>query len=194
MKIEVKVDAACEETTVVICTDKVTDEIQQLVRKLSQDAPQVIVGFLEDEAVILTQEEIVRVFAEGGKVFAETSGGQFLLRLRLYELEERLDGKHFVRISNAEIIKNVCVPLKKPVVAGEEGICSGCGVATLSISYYDLGYETGEMAYDILVNGKDPGDMEVQFAPKFTKEYNADICKELGITPPSDYQAIKTAS
>ena len=53
-----------------------------------KDAPQVIVGFLEDEAVILTQEEIVRVFAEGGKVFAETSGGQFLLRLRLYELEE----------------------------------------------------------------------------------------------------------
>ena len=104
MKIEVKVDAACEETTVVICTDKVTDEIQQLVRKLSQDAPQVIVGFLEDEAVILSQEEIVRVFAEGGKVFAETSGGQFQLRLRLYELEERLDGKHFVRISNAEII------------------------------------------------------------------------------------------
>ena len=104
MKIEVKVDAAYEETTVVICTDKVTDEIQQLVRKLSQDAPQVIVGFLEDEAVILSHDEIVRVFAEGGKVFAETSGGQFLLRLRLYELEERLDGKHFVRISNAEIV------------------------------------------------------------------------------------------
>lgn len=93
--------------------------------------------------------------------------------------------------SNAEIIKNVCVPMKKPVVAGEEGICAGCGVATLSISYYDLGYETGEMAYEILANGKNPGDMEVQFAPKFTKEYNADICKELGITPPSDYQAIK---
>ncbi len=93
--------------------------------------------------------------------------------------------------SNAAIIKNVCVPAKKPVVTGEEGICAGCGVATLSISYYDLGYETGKMAYDILVNGKNPGNMEVQFAPKFTKEYNADICKELGITPPSDYQAIK---
>ena len=104
MKIEVKVDAACEETTVVICTNKVNDEIQQLVRKLSQDAPQVIVGFLEDEAVILTQEEILRVFAEGGKVFAETKSARFVLRLRLYELEERLDAKRFVRISNAEII------------------------------------------------------------------------------------------
>ena len=104
MKIEVKVDAACAETTVVICTSKATDEIQQLVRKLSQDAPQVIVGFLEDEAVILTQEEILRVFAEGGKVFAETKSARFVLRLRLYELEERLDAKRFVRISNAEII------------------------------------------------------------------------------------------
>ena len=108
MKIEVKVDDSCEETTLVIRTNKVTDEIQSLVRRLSQDAPQVIVGFLEDEAVILSQDEIVRVFAEGGKVFAETSGGKFLLRLRLYELEERLDGKHFVRISNAEIV-NLCM-------------------------------------------------------------------------------------
>ena len=104
MKIEVKVDAACSETTVVICTDKVTDEIQQLVRKLSQDAPQVIVGFREDEAVILTQEEMLRVYAEGGKVYAETLNGRFQMRQRLYELEERLDAKRFVRISNAEIV------------------------------------------------------------------------------------------
>jgi len=104
VKIEVKVDAACAETTVVISTSKVTDEIQQLVRRLSQDAPQVIVGFHEDEAVILTQEEILRVFAEGGKVLAQTPNGMFLMRLRLYELEERLDGKRFVRISNAEIV------------------------------------------------------------------------------------------
>ncbi len=104
MKIEVKVDAACAETTVVITTGNVTDEIQQLVRRLSQDAPQVIVGFQEDEAVILTQEEILRVFAEGGKVFAQTPNGMFHMRLRLYELEERLDGKRFVRISNSEIV------------------------------------------------------------------------------------------
>lgn len=104
MKIEVKIDAACEETKVVIYTNKVTDEIQNLARRLSQDAPQVIVGFLEDEAVILSQEQIMRVFAEGGKVFAETENGRYLLRLRLYEAEERLDSKHFVRISNAEII------------------------------------------------------------------------------------------
>ncbi|MEA4913844.1 MAG: LytTR family DNA-binding domain-containing protein [Christensenella sp.] len=104
MKIEVRLDATCEETTVVIYTNKVTDEVQNLARRLSQDAPQVIVGFLEDEAMLLSQEEIYRVFAESGKVFAETENGRYQLRLRLYELEERLDGKRFVRISNAEIV------------------------------------------------------------------------------------------
>lgn len=95
--------------------------------------------------------------------------------------------------SNTEIIKNICVPAKVPIVAGEEGICKGCGVATLSISYYDLGYTTGEMAYDILVNGTSPATMEIKYAPKFTKEYNADIAKTLGITVPSSYQAIKAS-
>lgn len=95
--------------------------------------------------------------------------------------------------SNAGIIKNVCVPAGIPVVAGEEGICSGCGVATLCISYYDLGVATAEMAYEILVNGADPAAMEVRFAPSVTKEYNAEICKTLNISIPEGYTAIETA-
>lgn len=104
MKIEVKLDAACQEPTVVICTDKVTEEIHALVRRLSQDAPQVLVGFREDEALVLQEESILRIYAEDGKVLAETMDGSCTLRLRLYELEERLDKKHFVRISNSEIV------------------------------------------------------------------------------------------
>ena len=92
--------------------------------------------------------------------------------------------------SCAEAINNVAQPAGIPIITGEEGICSGCGVATLSISYYDLGYATGEMAYEILVNGADPATMDIQFAPQFTKEYNETICAALGITPPSDYVAI----
>ena len=94
--------------------------------------------------------------------------------------------------SNTEAIANVVIPEKVPVVAGEEGICSGCGVATLSISYYDIGYTAGQMAYDILVNGADITTMEIKTAPQVTKEYNADICSQLGITPPDDYVAIET--
>lgn len=92
--------------------------------------------------------------------------------------------------SCTEAIANVVLPAKVPVVAGEQGICSGCGVATLSIDYYELGQITGEMAYDILVNGSNPGDMEVQPAPNFTKMYNAANCEALGITVPDDYTAI----
>jgi putative ABC transport system substrate-binding protein len=65
-------------------------------------------------------------------------------------------------------------------------------VATLSISYYDIGYKSGEMAYDILVNGADITTMEIAYAPNVTKEYNADICEQLGITVPDDYVAIET--
>ena len=95
--------------------------------------------------------------------------------------------------SNTEIINNICLPEQVPVIAGEEGICDGCGVATLSISYYDLGYATGEMAARILADGEDISTMPVEYAPKFTKEYNAEICEELGIAIPDDYVAIGAA-
>jgi putative ABC transport system substrate-binding protein len=91
---------------------------------------------------------------------------------------------------STETINNIALPAGIPIIAGEEGICAGCGVATLSISYYDIGYTAGEMAYDILVNGADISTMEIQYAPTVTKEYNADICETLGITIPDDYVAI----
>lgn len=90
--------------------------------------------------------------------------------------------------SNTEAIANVVIPAKVPVVAGEEGICSGCGVATLSISYYDLGYATGEMAAKILADGADVSAMPVEFAPNVTKKYNAANCEALGVTIPDGYE------
>ena len=93
--------------------------------------------------------------------------------------------------SCTEAIRNVVEPAGVPVVAGEQGICSGCGIATLSISYYDLGYATGEMAYEILVNGADVSTMPVEFAPSVTKMYNAELCEILGVTIPDGYTAIE---
>lgn len=92
--------------------------------------------------------------------------------------------------ANTGIIENICLPAKVPVIAGEEGICAGCGVATLSISYYDLGCATGEMAVKVL-QGEDISTMPVEYAPNFTKKYDADRCAELGITIPDDYEAIE---
>ncbi|MCI5529227.1 MAG: ABC transporter substrate-binding protein [Blautia sp.] len=94
--------------------------------------------------------------------------------------------------SNTEIINNICLPAEVPVSAGEEGLCAGCGVATLSISYYDLGKATGEMAVRILKDGEDISTMPIEYAPNFTKEYNADICEQLGVEIPDDYVAIET--
>lgn len=93
--------------------------------------------------------------------------------------------------SNANIIDNICRPAKVPVVAGEEGICSGCGVATLSIDYYDLGVATGKMAAKILTGESKVEEMEIEYAPEFTKKYNKEICEDLGIEIPDDYIAIE---
>lgn len=76
-----------------------------------------------------------------------------------------------------------------PAICGEEGICNGCGVATLSISYYDLGVKTGEMAAAILKGEAKVAEMAIEYAPA-VKKFNADKCAELGITPPADYAAI----
>ena len=92
--------------------------------------------------------------------------------------------------SCAETIRGVAEPAGVPIVAGEENLCKGCGVATLSISYYSLGEKTAEMAYDILVNGADPSTMEIQYAEAFTKEYNAELAEALGVTIPDGYEPI----
>ncbi|MBQ2748105.1 MAG: ABC transporter substrate-binding protein, partial [Firmicutes bacterium] len=93
--------------------------------------------------------------------------------------------------ANTGIIDNICRPAQVPVIAGEEGICAGCGVATLSISYYDLGYQTGVMAAQILKGEADIAEMEIAYAPQFTKKYNADIAAELGVEIPADYIVIE---
>ena len=92
--------------------------------------------------------------------------------------------------SNTELINNVALPTGTPIITGEEGLCVGCGVATLSISYYDIGAAAGEMAYEILVNGADVSAMDVRFAPQVTKKYNPAICESLNVEIPEDYVAI----
>ena len=92
--------------------------------------------------------------------------------------------------ANTGIIDGICRPAKKPVFAGEEGICSGCGVATLSISYYDLGYTTGEMAVKVLTGEADISTMPIEYTT-VTKKYNKTICDDLGLTVPEGYEAIE---
>ncbi len=104
MQIEIKIDSSCTETKVIIVTDAMTDNINSLINKLSEDTPQLISGLRDSKLEVLEQSDLVRIYANSGKVFAVTSKGEYCVRLRLYELEKRLDKKRFVRISNSEII------------------------------------------------------------------------------------------
>ena len=88
--------------------------------------------------------------------------------------------------SATDVVDSICRPAGVPIIAGEEGICAGCGVATLSISYYDLGYTTGEMAVKILKGEADISTMKIEYAPA-TAKYNPEICEDLGLTPPEGY-------
>ena len=94
--------------------------------------------------------------------------------------------------SNTEAIANVVLAAGTPVIAGEAGICKGCGVATLSIDYYELGKITGQMAAKILTGEADISTMPVEFAPTATKQANTANCEKLGITVPADYTALAT--
>ncbi len=103
MKVEIKIDESVAEPKVIIVASKLTEEISALAESLGVEKPSLLMGFKGDVAEILDEADIYRVYASDGKVYAETERGEYILRLRLYELEDRLNSK-FVRISNSEIV------------------------------------------------------------------------------------------
>lgn len=104
MKIEIKIDENCAEPKIIVVTDKINEEINDILRKLSAEQPQILVGFKDEKVTALDLNQIFRIYASGGKVYAETDSDTYILRLRLYETEQRLANQSFVRISNGEII------------------------------------------------------------------------------------------
>lgn len=104
MQVEIKIDSSYTEPKILILTDSVTEDISNLVKKLSEDVPQIISGSRDNKIEVLNPAELIRIYANTGKVFAVTDKGEYTLRLRLYEIEGRLNPHQFVRISNSEII------------------------------------------------------------------------------------------
>lgn len=104
MKIEIKIDENCAEPRIIVVTDKINEEINDILRKLSAEQPQILAGFKDEKVTALDLNQIFRIYASGGKVYAETDSDTYTLRLRLYETEQRLANHSFVRISNGEII------------------------------------------------------------------------------------------
>ncbi|MDR2492476.1 MAG: LytTR family transcriptional regulator [Coriobacteriales bacterium] len=104
MKIEVKLDETCEETSVTIVAKKMTDEVNELVSRLSNHCQDLIVGFCDGIVIMIDKNIIIRIYTANQKVFIVTASNEYSARLRLYQLEERLNGSEFVRISHSEII------------------------------------------------------------------------------------------
>lgn len=104
MQIEIKLDASYKEPKIIVLTDKMTEEINTVLSNLSEGTPQMLAGFRENNVELLEQADIIRVYSAAGKVLAVTQHGEYRIRQRLYELEERLNKNYFVRISNSEIV------------------------------------------------------------------------------------------
>lgn len=104
MQVEIKIDSSYTEPKIIIMTASMTEEINNIVKKLSEEVSWIISGSKDEKIEVLEQSELIRIYANAGKVFAVTDKGEYVLRFRLYELEKRLDACHFVRISNSEII------------------------------------------------------------------------------------------
>ena len=104
MQLEIQIDEQCRSPKIIIVTDKMTDEVNEIIRRVSERPASVLVGFHDDEAAVLSPDSILRVYAADQKVYAVTEGGEYTVRLRIYELEERLYTLGFARISSSEII------------------------------------------------------------------------------------------
>ena len=167
-----------------------------MLHELFPEAKTVGILYCEGEANSLYQVNVIQPILEGMGYevrrfsFSDSSLVSSVTETACAECDVLYIPTDNTAASCTEAIHNVAMNAGVPIVAGEEGICSGCGVATLSISYHDIGYTCGEMAAEILLEGADVSQMAVRYAPQFTKEYNSEICQALSITVPDDYVAI----
>ena len=104
VQVEIKIDSSCMDPKVIILTASMTEDVNNIVKKLSENASQIISGYKDEKIEILEQIDLIRIYANSGKVYADTNKGEYMLRLRLYEIENRLPSNQFIRISNSEII------------------------------------------------------------------------------------------
>lgn len=104
MQVEIKIDETCTESKIIVVTNKMTDEITELVKRISEQPPFVLAGFRNTKVSVIDPDKLIRIYAANQKVYAVTDDGEYTVRLRLYEVEERLYPLGFVRISSSEII------------------------------------------------------------------------------------------
>ena len=173
------------------------DEQAKMVTELCPDAKTVGILYCASEANSVYQAEVVKAALEAAGVtvkvytFSDSNDVAAVTGTACDECDALYIPTDNTAASCTEAINNVAQPAGVPIIAGEEGLCKGCGVATLSISYYELGVATGEMAAKILKGEANVAEMEIGYDPNPVKKYNPELAEALGITIPDDYVAIE---
>ena len=164
--------------------------------ELLPDAKKVGLLYCSAEANSIYQVNTVKGFLDKKGLttelisFADSNELQTVLAGKVASLDALYIPTDNVCADNTSVIDAICTPARLPIICGEENLCKGCGIASLSIDYFNLGKVTGEMAVDIIKNGKDISKMEIRYDENPVKKYNALKCLQLGITVPSSYVAI----
>ena len=173
------------------------DEQAKMVTELCPDAKTVGILYCASEANSVYQAEVVKAELEAAGVtvnvytFSDSNDVAAVTGTACDECDALYIPTDNTAASCTEAINNVAQPAGVPIIAGEEGLCKGCGVATLSISYYELGVATGEMAAKILKGEANVAEMEIGYDPNPVKKYNPELVEALGLTIPDDYVAIE---
>ena len=173
------------------------DEQAKMVTELCPDAKTVGILYCASEANSVYQAEVVKAALEAAGLtvnvytFSDSNDVAAVTGTACDECDALYIPTDNTAASCTEAINNVAQPAGVPIIAGEEGLCKGCGVATLSISYYELGVATGEMAAKILKGEANVAEMEIGYDPNPVKKYNPELAEALGLTIPEDYVAIE---
>ena len=173
------------------------DQQAQIIADLFPDVKQVGILYCSAEVNSVYQAEHIAAYLDDLNIkhkdfsFSDSNDLQAVTNNCVSECDVIYVPTDNVVSSNQSIIDAVARPAGVPIICGEESQCTGCGLASLSIDFYDIGYRAGEQAYDILVNGKNPAEMPVEDPQSLTRIYNPQIASDLGITLGDDYQAIE---
>ena len=168
----------------------------EIIKELFPDAKTVGILFCSAEANAKFQVDVITPILEGmgfkvvQHAFADSNDVATVTTSACAECDALYIPTDNTAASCAEAINNVAEPAKVPIIAGEEGLCAGCGIATLSINYYDLGVTTGKMAAKILTGEAKISEMPIEYFQNPVKKYNPALCESLGITIPAGYEAI----
>lgn len=104
MKVRIWIDKKYKEPEIIICTDRETKRTEHIKNTIEEAFNTTLIGYSQQEARILSCRDIIRIYAEGDRVTAQCDEGIFSLKEKLYELEEKLDTRRFVRISRSELV------------------------------------------------------------------------------------------